>query len=125
MDLFMTFIPTSAAAFTCKGVNDLEKSETIEKNLLPTKIGWPARVQESRECYNPRPKVRETRSEVQMRTSASDEVTQLLLAWNAGDDQALAQLTPLVYNELHRLAHRYMAGERTGHSLQTSALVNE
>jgi len=53
------------------------------------------------------------------------EVTQLLRAWSAGDEQALAKLMPLVYEELHRLARRYMAGERSGHTLQTSALVNE
>jgi RNA polymerase sigma factor (TIGR02999 family) len=53
------------------------------------------------------------------------EITQLLLAWNEGDDQALDRLMPLVHDELHLLAHRYMAGERTGHPLQTTALVNE
>jgi RNA polymerase sigma factor (TIGR02999 family) len=52
-------------------------------------------------------------------------ITQLLLAWNQGDQQALEQLTPLVYKELHRLAHSYLAGERRGHLLQTTALVNE
>ena len=56
---------------------------------------------------------------------ASQEITELLLAWNAGDEQALQQLMPLVQDELHRLAHRYMAGERAGHPLQTTALVNE
>jgi RNA polymerase sigma factor (TIGR02999 family) len=55
----------------------------------------------------------------------SQEITQLLLAWNAGDAQALDQLMPLVHDELHLLAHRYMAGERDGHPLQTTALVNE
>src|SRR5438874_11787842 len=55
----------------------------------------------------------------------SQEITQLLLAWNHGDEQALDQLMPLVHDELHRLAHRYMAGERPGHPLQTTALVNE
>jgi RNA polymerase sigma factor (TIGR02999 family) len=55
----------------------------------------------------------------------SQEITQLLLAWNEGDGQALDQLMPLVHQELHRLAHRYMAGERPGHPLQTTALVNE
>ena len=53
------------------------------------------------------------------------EITQLLLAWNEGDGQALNQLMPLVHGELHRLAHHYMAGERPGHPLQTTALVNE
>lgn len=52
-------------------------------------------------------------------------ITQLLVSWNNGDQEALAQLTPLVYQELHRLAHGYLAGERQGHMLQTTALVNE
>ncbi len=52
-------------------------------------------------------------------------ITQLLEAWGNGDQQALQQLTPLVYRELHRLAERYMADERPGHTLQTTALVNE
>ena len=55
----------------------------------------------------------------------SQEITQLLLAWNQGNEQALNRLMPLVHSELHRLAHRYMAGERPGHALQTTALVNE
>ncbi len=53
------------------------------------------------------------------------EVTQLLRAWSEGDEQALEKLMPLVYAELHRLARRCIAGERPGHTLQTSALVNE
>jgi RNA polymerase sigma factor (TIGR02999 family) len=57
--------------------------------------------------------------------SRPGEVTRLLKAWGAGDKQALDRLTPLVYRELHRLAHGYMARERSGHTLQTSALVNE
>jgi RNA polymerase sigma factor (TIGR02999 family) len=52
-------------------------------------------------------------------------VTQLLQAWGSGDEGALKQLMPLVYNELHRLAQRYMASEQTGHPLQTTALVHE
>ena len=53
------------------------------------------------------------------------EVTQLLKASGAGDDRALAQLTPVVENQLHQLAHRCMARENPGHTLQTTALVNE
>jgi RNA polymerase sigma factor (TIGR02999 family) len=53
------------------------------------------------------------------------EVTSLLQAWSAGDEQALDKLAPLVYQELHRTAHRYMARENSGHTLQTTALVNE
>lgn len=53
------------------------------------------------------------------------EVTQLLVAWGNGNQAARDQLMPLVYEELHRLAHRYMGRERVGHTLQTSALVNE
>ena len=53
------------------------------------------------------------------------EVTQLLKAWGRGDEDALRQLMPLVQAELHRLAHRYMSREKPGHTLQTTALVNE
>ena len=53
------------------------------------------------------------------------EITQLLLAWSNGDELALEALIPLVYDELHRLAHRYVGNERAGHTLQTTALVNE
>jgi RNA polymerase sigma factor (TIGR02999 family) len=52
-------------------------------------------------------------------------VSTLLQAWSAGDTTALDKLTPIVYSELRRLASRYMKGERDGHSLQTTALVNE
>jgi RNA polymerase sigma-70 factor (ECF subfamily) len=52
-------------------------------------------------------------------------VTQLLTEWSHGDDAALAELTPLVYEELRRLAHHYMEGQRRDHTLQTTALVNE
>ena len=54
-----------------------------------------------------------------------DDISALLRAWSDGDQRALARLTPIVYDELHRLARHYMKGERPGHSLQTSALVNE
>jgi RNA polymerase sigma-70 factor, ECF subfamily len=54
-----------------------------------------------------------------------DRVTQLLQQWSHGDNAALAELTPLVYEELRRLAHHYMVGERPDHTLQTTALVNE
>ena len=53
------------------------------------------------------------------------EVTQLLRAWSDGDAKAFDRVLPLVYQELHRLAARYMAGERAGISLQATALVNE
>jgi RNA polymerase sigma-70 factor (ECF subfamily) len=55
----------------------------------------------------------------------SHEVTQLLKAWTTGDEQALEKLTPLVYEQLRRVAQRHMAGQRPGHVLQTTALVNE
>jgi RNA polymerase sigma factor (TIGR02999 family) len=61
-------------------------------------------------------------------TTSSDsphEFTQLLIAWSNGDEAAREELMPLVYGELHRLAHGYMARERVDHTLQTSALVNE
>ena len=60
-----------------------------------------------------------------MSVSSPQEITQLLFAWNKGDAKALERLTPLVHTELHRLAKLHMAGERPGHVLQTTALVNE
>ena len=53
------------------------------------------------------------------------EVTELLRKWSDGDRGALEQLTPVIYEELHRIARRYMNRERDGHTLQTTALVNE
>jgi RNA polymerase sigma-70 factor (ECF subfamily) len=53
------------------------------------------------------------------------EISKLLRAWSDGDQGALNGLTPIVYQELRRLAHRYMQRERPGHALQTTALVNE
>ena len=60
-----------------------------------------------------------------MSTHSTKEITRLLVAWGNGDQAALNQLTPLVHDELHRLAHNHMCGERAGHILQTTALVNE
>jgi RNA polymerase sigma factor (TIGR02999 family) len=61
-----------------------------------------------------------------VRRSPPQELSSLLRAWSSGDESALDKLMPLVYEELHRLAHRYMARERAGHNtLQTTALVNE
>jgi len=60
-----------------------------------------------------------------MTRPSSTEVTHLLQAWSDGDSAALDKLTPLVYRELYRLARHYMAGERSGHTLQPTALINE
>ena len=60
-----------------------------------------------------------------MSQPSANQITGLLAAWSGGDESALAKLTPLVYDELHRLAHHYMIRERPGHALQTTALVNE
>ena len=57
--------------------------------------------------------------------SAPPNITQLLVSWSQGDQAALDALTPLVHHELHRLATRVMTGERPGHLLQPTALVNE
>jgi RNA polymerase sigma factor (TIGR02999 family) len=57
--------------------------------------------------------------------AAPDQVTTLLRKWSDGDETALEQLMPLVYHELHRLAHQHMRREKAGHILQTSALINE
>ncbi len=58
-------------------------------------------------------------------TSSPHEITGLLRAWSEGDAQALEKLTPLVYEELHRTARRYMAREQPDHTLQATALINE
>ena len=62
---------------------------------------------------------------IQTGEPAGGDVSQLLRAWSDGDQGALERLTPIVYKELHRLARHYMKGERPGHVLQTTALVNE
>jgi RNA polymerase sigma factor (TIGR02999 family) len=59
------------------------------------------------------------------RTPPQHEITQLLAEWREGNQSALDELYPLVYDELHRLARRYMSRERKGHTLQTTALINE
>jgi RNA polymerase sigma factor (TIGR02999 family) len=56
---------------------------------------------------------------------SQQRVTDLLVQWSHGDDAALAELTPLVYEELRRLAHHHMGGQRPNHTLQTTALINE
>jgi len=60
-----------------------------------------------------------------MATDSLEEVTLLLLAWSDGDQAALDELVPLVYDELHRLAHHYISRERPGNTLQTTALAHE
>ena len=60
-----------------------------------------------------------------MNAPSSQEVTGLLLAWSRGDEEALQKLLPLVYEQLHAAASRYMANERPGHTLQTTALIHE
>jgi RNA polymerase sigma factor (TIGR02999 family) len=60
-----------------------------------------------------------------MLSSHQPDVTDLLLAWSQGDETALLPLIPLVYQDLRQMAHRYMNGERTGHTLQTTALIHE
>ena len=60
-----------------------------------------------------------------MPDSDSQDVTQLLKKWSDGDTDALEELTPIIYSELHKIAKRYMGKERGDHTLQTTALVNE
>ncbi|HEV8482726.1 MAG TPA: sigma-70 family RNA polymerase sigma factor [Blastocatellia bacterium] len=60
-----------------------------------------------------------------MGAPSQKQITQMLVDWGNGDEAALERLTPLVYDQLHRLARRYMMRERPGHTLQASALVNE
>jgi RNA polymerase sigma-70 factor, ECF subfamily len=56
---------------------------------------------------------------------SQQRVTDLLVQWSRGDHAALAELTPLIYEELRRVAHHHLSGQRSGHTLQTTALVNE
>jgi RNA polymerase sigma factor (TIGR02999 family) len=58
-------------------------------------------------------------------SASAERVSQLLARWNHGDAAALTELTPLIYEELRRLAHHQMGGQRPDHTLQTTALVNE
>jgi RNA polymerase sigma factor (TIGR02999 family) len=60
-----------------------------------------------------------------MADTSPGQATQLLIDWSGGDTAALAKLTPLIYDELHRLANRFLRHERGGHTLQATALVNE
>jgi RNA polymerase sigma factor (TIGR02999 family) len=79
-----------------------------------------SKAQNSRRNYN-----RLQVSEGLVGPTNSQEVTSLLKAWSQGDASALDRLTPLLYDELRRLARGYMRQERAGHTLQTTALVNE
>jgi RNA polymerase sigma-70 factor (ECF subfamily) len=60
-----------------------------------------------------------------MKALTADNLTALLVEWREGDEAALDRLMPLVYDQLRSMAHRYVQRERDGHTLQTSALVNE
>ena len=60
-----------------------------------------------------------------MKTLTANDLTGLLIEWSQGDKAALDRLTPLVYDEIRRIAHRYVQREREGHTLQTTALINE
>src|SRR5205085_7893239 len=62
---------------------------------------------------------------VRLRNPPPHQITELLAEWSDGNHAALDELYPLVYDELHRLARRYMSRERKGHTLQTTALINE
>ena len=75
----------------------------------------------------PQPLARATAGQISKATCPAGprEVTQLLAAWSKGDQAALEKLAPLVYEELRHLAHRHMQGQRSGHTLQTTALVHE
>ena len=86
--------------------------------------GRPWRVQFARQFFSVRNRTRTTRH-MSSSPNSPDEVTQLLLDWNAGDSEALEKLMPLVYRELRRLAHQYLGKERAGHTLLTTDLVHE
>jgi RNA polymerase sigma-70 factor (ECF subfamily) len=73
----------------------------------------------------PFPEESDFATKVRRMTSSPKSVTQLLIEWREGDETALDQLIPLVYEEMRRLARYYMRRERPGHTLQTTALINE
>ena len=75
-------------------------------------------------CYNP-PALLHVPGGSPRLTPSSESITKLLIEWREGDQTALDRLIPLVHQELHRLAHHYLKHERPGHTLQTTALVNE
>lgn len=70
-------------------------------------------------------RVRKMLESALMTTLSADDLTGLLIEWRQGDKAALDKLTPLVYDEMRRIAHRYVQHEHNGHTLQTTALVNE
>ena len=86
------------------------KAETLRENRQRIRVRCPASAEPRRMTGIPGP---------------TPDVTGLLLAWGQGDEAALNQLIPLVQQELHRIARAHMRGERAGHSLQATALVNE
>ena len=88
------------------------------KNCNPVRVFCCNLVQESDARYM-------ANSEEGVSQASQHDVTRLLQAWCAGDESALEQLMPLVYAELHRLAHHYMSIEQPGQTLQTTALVHE
>src|SRR5581483_8305379 len=106
------------------------KPATLTQNIFPSPVRKMVRA--VADVLNSQPLVSNSRlclqtadNEVKMAASSPHEVTQLLLAWNNGDEATFAQLAPLVQAELHRLAVRYLKRERAGHMLQATALVNE
>ena len=83
---------------------------------------WPV----SRDCCYSLPHLfMRKRGDKPLMKPAPNEITQLLQDWSGGDETALDKLMPLVYEELHQLAHQHMRREQPGHMLQTSALINE
>lgn len=94
---------TSSKEFDCYQTNELSERLVEERPYLQEPVRWGTHVT----------------------TPTQDQVSQLVLDWADGDQAALDKLMPLVYEELRRLAHRFMRGEHPGHTLQTTALVDE
>ena len=101
-----------ALRFTSGGGHGEERVRATKNNCSPINPGWAV------QSVHPSGGQRACKM-------AMDDISQLLRAWSDGDQRALGELTPVVYAELRRLAHRYMRRERSDHGLQTSALVNE
>ena len=104
----------------CLNRRNLWRGAIIRGSLFFEGLAWQGMIPRVRAMENSEQPVGKA-----AQASACGEVSGLLQAWSRGDQEALKKLTPIVYEELHRLARHYMRGEKSGHSLQTTALVNE
>jgi RNA polymerase sigma factor (TIGR02999 family) len=108
-------------AFACHQVYNYFSRLLMQRNTA----GAPGILRFSVVCYTPNAFVTPNKSGQPLMMNNPDEITPLLLAWGDGDQAALERLLPLVMAELRAMAKRYMRREHSGHTLQTTALINE